>query len=74
MSAGWESARGCTVIARHEYKGLSKRPGGLEDWVEKQTQELNDSSNVRRSARLAGRMRYHVPGHFASDDVDDEGF
>lgn len=75
MSAGWESARGGTVIARHEYKGLSKRPGALEDWVEKQTQELNDSSNVRRSARLAGgRMRYHVPGHFASDDIDDEDF
>lgn len=75
MSAGWESARGGTVIARHEYKGLLKRPGALEDWVEKQTQELNDSTNARRSARLAGgRMRYHVPGYFASDDVDDEDF
>lgn len=78
MSAGWESARGGTVIARHEYKGLSKMPGALEDWIEKQRQESNDTTNVRRSARLQaahrGQFQYHVPGHFASDDVDDEEF
>jgi WD repeat-containing protein 23 len=77
MSAGWESARGGTVIARHEYKGLSKMPGALEDWVEKQRQESNDTTNVRRSARLQagrGHSQYHVPGHFASEDVDDEEF
>ncbi|KAF8203916.1 WD40-repeat-containing domain protein [Pholiota molesta] len=77
MSAGWESARGGTVIARHEYKGLSKMPGALEDWAEKQRQESNDTTNVRRSARLQagrGHSQYHVPGHFASEDVDDEEF
>ncbi|KAF9486361.1 WD40 repeat-like protein [Pholiota conissans] len=73
MSAGWESARGGTVIARHEYKGLSKMRGGLEDWVEKHKQERNDGSSVRRSARLQGR-HYHVPGHFASEEGDEEDF
>ena len=48
MSAGWR--RG-TVIARHEYKGLSKTTGSLEDWVEKDRQE-NQHLGVRRSARL----------------------
>ncbi|KAJ3509695.1 hypothetical protein NLJ89_g5084 [Agrocybe chaxingu] len=38
LSAGWENG---TVIARHEYKGLSKTSGALEDWVEKNRLESN---------------------------------
>lgn len=76
MSAGWESNRGGTVIARHEYKGLSKRPYALEDWVAKETQEQNDTSkfNARRSPRLQRQTRrYHVPGRFATDSEDADG-
>lgn len=36
MSAGWNEG---TVIARHEYKGLSKMNGALEDWIEKDRAE-----------------------------------
>ncbi|KAF8963925.1 WD40-repeat-containing domain protein [Flammula alnicola] len=78
MSAGWESSRGGTVIARHEYKGLSKMPGALEDWVGKKRQEASENNNVRRSARLQASARrqgqYRVPGQFDSEDVDDEDF
>jgi len=50
MSAGWR--RG-TAIARHEYKGLSKTTGALEDWVEKGRQENQHLDvRVRRSSRL----------------------
>lgn len=45
MSAGWHLG---TVIARHEYKGLSKTTGALEDWVAKDRLE----AVPRRSARL----------------------
>ncbi|KDR85616.1 hypothetical protein GALMADRAFT_234583 [Galerina marginata CBS 339.88] len=74
MSAGWENARGGTVIARHEYKGLSKLPGALEDWVEKQRQEEEDSGAPRRSTRLRASSRQHVPGSYyeVDDDSEDE--
>ena len=39
MSAAWEGARGGSIVARHEWKGLSKMPGALEDWVEKKKLE-----------------------------------
>ena len=39
MSAAWEGARGGSIVARHEWKGLSKLPGALEDWVEKKKLE-----------------------------------
>lgn len=53
MSAGWENRSGGTVIARHEYKGLSKMNGALEDWVERQNLEASHTSNgPRRSSRL----------------------
>ena len=48
LSASWEDACGGTVIARHEWKGLMKMPGALEDWVEKNQQEAIDSLNNRR--------------------------
>jgi WD repeat-containing protein 23 len=45
MSAGWQNG---TAIARHEYKGLSKTMGALEDWTEKDRLE----ALPRRSSRL----------------------
>jgi len=68
MSAGWESGRGGSVVARHEWKGLSKMPRALEDWVEKNAEEQKDSSArpVRRSTRLHRR----VPGAFESEEED----
>lgn len=54
MSAGWRNGSGGTVIARHEYKGLSKMAGALEDWVERQKFEANpghNSNGPRRSTR-----------------------
>ncbi|KAF8910028.1 WD40-repeat-containing domain protein [Gymnopilus junonius] len=79
MSAGWENAHGGTVIARHEFKGLLKLPGGLEDWVERQRQEESedDSSAPRRSARLRAAAQghaQHMPGSFYEPDEDDEDF
>jgi len=73
MSAGWESGRGGSRLARHEWKGLSKMRGSLEDWVEKNTQEGDSPS--RRSTRLqqlaARGRRGTMPGTFESDESDD---
>ncbi|RDB29479.1 LEC14B protein [Hypsizygus marmoreus] len=71
MSAGWESGRGGSIVARHEWKGLLKMPGALEDWVEKDKQESAELAGRRRSARLRSRAQY-VPGAFADGDDDDE--
>lgn len=72
MSAGWESARGGTVIARHEYKGLLKMPGALEDLVEKRWREAADTEHViRRSARLRAQHEQHIPG--AYEELNDFG-
>jgi WD repeat-containing protein 23 len=72
MSAGWESGRGGSIVARHEWKGLTRMPGGLEDWVEKHTQEATESppGSVRRSPRLQRMAAQHVPGAFVDDDED----
>ncbi|KIO08498.1 hypothetical protein M404DRAFT_133750 [Pisolithus tinctorius Marx 270] len=44
MSVGWEGSRaGGSIVARHEWKGLSKMSYSLEDWVEKQRAEENTS-------------------------------
>jgi len=70
MSAGWDSARGGTVIARHEYKGRLKMPGALEDLVEKRWREATDL-DVRRSARLRAQHEQSIPG--AYEGLDDFG-
>lgn len=74
MSAGWESSSGGTVIARHEYKGLSKMKGALEDWVEKQNLEQT-SGGLRRSSRLFHDARRregrHIPGAYEPDEDED---
>ncbi|TFK41942.1 WD40-repeat-containing domain protein [Crucibulum laeve] len=73
MSAGWENGRGGSVIARHEWKGLLKMPGAIEDWVERNNQEHAELASERRhSQRLAERARRfgrQLPGSFDSDDL-----
>ncbi|KAI0308327.1 WD40-repeat-containing domain protein [Multifurca ochricompacta] len=58
MSAGWSSGHGGSVVARHEWKGLLKMPGALEDFVEKQRLESQECST-------AGQ-------HDTDSDLDDE--
>lgn len=59
MSVAWSNGHGDSIVARHEWKGLLKMPGALEDLVEKQrleSQELNTN--------WLGSM----PGHLNSDE------
>ncbi|KAF9531828.1 WD40-repeat-containing domain protein [Crepidotus variabilis] len=66
MSAGWGEEG--TAIARHEYKGLSKMGGVLEDWIEKHRAETTQA--LGRSQVGVGRgQNPRIPGAF---DVDDE--
>jgi WD repeat-containing protein 23 len=60
MSAAWEGRYDGSVAARHEWKGLLKRPGALEDWNEKMRQEREE----RRQPAC------HVPGAFDEDEDD----
>lgn len=69
ISAAWSSAEGGSHIARHEWKGLSKMSGQLEDWVQKQQQEEPEMNRRRRSARLAHRaFLQNMPGAFNADE------
>ncbi|KAH7923909.1 WD40 repeat-like protein [Leucogyrophana mollusca] len=66
MSAGWEGSRtGGSIVARHEWKGLSKMASSLEDWTEKQKAE-----RAERAAKRASRNR-RLPGAF-EDESDEE--
>ncbi|KAF7965182.1 hypothetical protein HWV62_45254 [Athelia sp. TMB] len=64
MSVAWESGRGGSTVARHEWKGLSKMKHKLEDWVEKERAE----SGERRRHPLTR----HVPGAFTDDEDEDD--
>ncbi|KAF5385331.1 hypothetical protein D9615_001190 [Tricholomella constricta] len=73
MSTAWENNQGGSIVARHEWKGLSKMRGVLEDWVEKNRQEQQDISRLRRSGRLSNRRStQHIPGAFHEEDDDEE--
>ncbi|KAL4069807.1 WD40-repeat-containing domain protein [Scleroderma yunnanense] len=49
MSVGWEASHvGGSVVARHEWKGLSKMSHSLEDWTEKQRVEGRSQRATRR--------------------------
>jgi len=63
MSVGWESRRGGSTVARHEWKGLSKMSGKLEDLVEKQ--------RVERKERASRRSRRQIPGAFEHEESDE---
>ncbi|KAG5639568.1 hypothetical protein H0H81_012239 [Sphagnurus paluster] len=72
MSAAWEYSDGGSVVARHEWKGLSKLGGSVEAWVEKKQQEEQDTSRVRRSSRFNDRrFTQRIPGAFEDEDEDD---
>ncbi|KAG9314168.1 WD40-repeat-containing domain protein [Chiua virens] len=67
MSVGWESARvGGSIVARHEWKGLSKMAYSLEDFTEKQRTERDQ----RAARRAAGYRR--VPGAFEEEEELEE--
>ena len=63
LGLGWGSREG-SVIARHEWKGLSKMNNSLPDFVEKQKVE-RDERALRRSL-LRG-----IPGYFGEDSDED---
>ncbi|KAI5122355.1 hypothetical protein M0805_004113 [Coniferiporia weirii] len=76
FSAAW-GAHGGSTVARHEWKGLSKMGGKLEDWVEKRTDEarenrgqggISERTPLRRSMRLSNQ----VPGAYLSNETDDD--
>lgn len=74
MSVSWSSSRahGGSIVARHEWKGLNKRHGALEDLLEKQKQENSESLSHRRGQRQTRRQ--HVPGAYENSDVEDDDY
>ena len=74
MSAAW-SARGHSTVARHEWKGLAKMGGRLEDWVEKTEAEAEERRRpgTQSSRSNPRRSRRALPGSFTIDD-DDEAY
>ncbi|KAI9444682.1 WD40-repeat-containing domain protein [Lactarius indigo] len=69
MSVGWSSGHGGSVVARHEWKGLPKMAGALEDLVEKRRLEGQERS-ARQSRRLPGQL--DSDDEFVDSDEDDE--
>jgi WD repeat-containing protein 23 len=52
MSVGWSNGLGGSVVARHEWKGLLKMPGALEDLMEKRRLESQERI-ARQPMRLS---------------------
>ncbi|TFK99703.1 WD40-repeat-containing domain protein [Pterulicium gracile] len=70
MSAGWEGgSRTGSVVAAHHWKGLNRRPGALEDYVERQRQESADV--VTGSGGRSASRRFRIPGSYGIDSEDD---
>ena len=72
MSVGWSSGHGGSVVMRHEWKGLLKMQGALEDWVEKQRLERQEQS---ASADRLGHVQDHTDSdsdYTAGSEEDDE--
>jgi WD repeat-containing protein 23 len=65
LSVGWANRRSGSVVARHEWKGLGKLGGRLEDWVDKQGAEY-----AERARRAPAAAATRVPGAFDSGDED----
>lgn len=76
VSAAW-GAHGTSSVARHEWKGLTKMNGRLEDWEEKRIAEAKERSPVRQRVSERTPLRRSVglstalPGSYNSDDDDD---
>ncbi|KIY50649.1 WD40 repeat-like protein, partial [Fistulina hepatica ATCC 64428] len=76
LSAGWEGNTGGSIVARHEWKGLTKLHGSLEDWVEKSHQESKERPHfcTREPSDRLSRVIRSMPGGLYDDGVDsDEG-
>ncbi len=69
MSVGWSNGHGGSVVARHEWKGLLKMAGALEDLVEKHRLESQERS-ARQPRRLPGQL--DSDEEFLPDSEDDE--
>jgi WD repeat-containing protein 23 len=68
MSVGWESSRvGGSIVARHEWKGLSKMAYSLEDFTEKQRTE-----HAQRAASQRATRYRRVPGAFEEEEDDED--
>jgi DDB1- and CUL4-associated factor 11 len=74
MSAGWDNRNSGSVVARHEWKGLSKMNYKLEDWMEKQQAERQEPERVTSSRRRASRTSSMPGGFWDGDDDDDSDF
>ena len=66
MSVGWSNGHEGSVVARHEWKGLLKMPGALEDLVEKRRLE----SQGQNARRMPGQL--DSDDEFVPDSEDDE--
>lgn len=74
MSAAWEGNRAKSCVARHEWKGLNKMSGRLEDWVERKRANESEEGSGRRGERgLAARSMSsrRMPGFYQEIDSDD---
>jgi len=69
MSVGWSNGHESSVVARHEWKGLLKMPGALEDLVEKRRLESQEQ-NARLPRRMPGQLE--SDDEFVPDSEDDE--
>ncbi|KAI6161431.1 WD40 repeat-like protein [Pisolithus thermaeus] len=82
MSVGWDDSRtGGSIVARHEWKGLSKMSYSLEDWTEKQRAEGNSSRipeqymfEVKSPKRPVGRFLEFIATMTVTDDTDAQLF
>ncbi|KAG2159612.1 WD40 repeat-like protein [Suillus bovinus] len=56
MSAGWDGGHSSSksVVARHEWRGLSNMSYGLEDWIEKQNIERDERATRTRQTLRSG--------------------
>jgi hypothetical protein len=71
MSVGWSSAHDGSVVMRHEWKGLLKMGGALEDLVEKQRLESQEQS-ANRLEGVEDQTDSDNDYMFGSAEEDDE--
>jgi len=76
MSAGWLGGRWTategSVIARHEWKGLSKMNHSLEDYVEKQKLEQEQSAKRTGQGALRRAQWQPMPGAFGDEEEESD--
>ena len=67
MSAGWDSGRGGSILARHEWKGLNKMQGNLKDWVQKHDIEALEGEHRVTHSQNRRSVGTYMPGAFTTD-------